>query len=309
MKVLKRKILLENLIDRSEGINYGIITASTIQFNIFLTHNMDDMGMLSNEEYNNNEIETPLRFLNSQGTYSLNYNNQLIEKLINNFHSDLYNSLKDPILTPTTPYNPSDFYFEGNEITFKSSSRINELKTYNKNSPYILNLVINKDKHIDYKGRIIFGVSTLFKPEDGGYTGYCFDAVFNENWGRPLDSTGWGNYPDYYNYYDAGIKYNDLNETVTDFDDELNINITSKLSNVTYKAQGHNRLNTELKTPYKEEKYMGVVSEPEVQSEVFIDRGNNNILEPHLRLSEIESLEHLTNYMNGSYYKIKKQTL
>ena len=51
MDVIKRKILLETLTDRSNSSTYGTITADTIDINIFLTQNIDDMGMFTDMEF------------------------------------------------------------------------------------------------------------------------------------------------------------------------------------------------------------------------------------------------------------------
>jgi hypothetical protein len=56
----------------------------------------------------------------------------------------------------------------------------------------------------------------------------------------------------------------------------------------------------------KEEYLFGIISPPEVQSDVFIDRGATSVLDMHLRLSEIGNISELTRYGNG-FYKLNKQ--
>jgi hypothetical protein len=51
----------------------------------------------------------------------------------------------------------------------------------------------------------------------------------------------------------------------------------------------------------KEEFLLGVVSEPEVQSDIFIDRGKNSALERIQRLGEIDSFRDLTTYGYGFF--------
>jgi hypothetical protein len=51
----------------------------------------------------------------------------------------------------------------------------------------------------------------------------------------------------------------------------------------------------------KEEFLLGVVSEPEVQSDIFIDRGKNSALERIQRLDEIDSFRDLTTYGYGFF--------
>jgi hypothetical protein len=51
----------------------------------------------------------------------------------------------------------------------------------------------------------------------------------------------------------------------------------------------------------KEEYLFGVTSQPEVQSDVFIDRGINSVFEKHLKLSEITNIDELQRYGNGFF--------
>ncbi len=75
---------------------------------------------------------------------------------------------------------------------------------------------------------------------------------------------------------------------------------------VNYIGQGWNQTNTSLAAITKEEYLFGIVSRPEVENDVFIDRGQTNVMDLHLRLSEITNMEELVRYGNG-YYKINKQ--
>ena len=56
----------------------------------------------------------------------------------------------------------------------------------------------------------------------------------------------------------------------------------------------------------KEEVLMNVAEPPEIQSEIFIERGKQSVIEPNQRLGEIKTMGGLVNYAYG-YYKIKKQ--
>jgi hypothetical protein len=56
----------------------------------------------------------------------------------------------------------------------------------------------------------------------------------------------------------------------------------------------------------KEEVLMGVCDQPEIQSEIFIERGKQSVIEPNLRLGEITTMGGLTNH-GYKYFRIKKQ--
>ena len=63
--------------------------------------------------------------------------------------------------------------------------------------------------------------------------------------------------------------------------------------------------NTSLSAITKEEFLLGIISRPEVENDVFIDRGVVPVLDYHLRLSEIKNLGQLQQYGNG-YYNIDR---
>jgi hypothetical protein len=56
----------------------------------------------------------------------------------------------------------------------------------------------------------------------------------------------------------------------------------------------------------KEEVLFGVVSSPEIQSEIFIDRGKNSAFEKIQRLGEVDNIGDLVSYGYG-FFKIKEQ--
>ena len=43
-------------------------------------------------------------------------------------------------------------------------------------------------------------------------------------------------------------------------------------------------------------------SKPIINSEVIVDRGNTQAFEKHIRLSEVKTLEDMTNFNNGSFF-------
>ena len=56
----------------------------------------------------------------------------------------------------------------------------------------------------------------------------------------------------------------------------------------------------------KEEVLFGVVSSPEIQSQIFIDRGKNSAFEGIQRLGEVDNIGDLVSYGYG-FFKIKEQ--
>ena len=62
---------------------------------------------------------------------------------------------------------------------------------------------------------------------------------------------------------------------------------------------GRNQYNTSLSPLIKDEEYLGVVFKPEVESDVFIDRGIADIFERHAILSEIKTTNDIDTNRGG----------
>ena len=52
MELIKRKIVLEDSTDRNyNSSTWGTVTASTFYINVFLTQNIDDMGLFTDQSF------------------------------------------------------------------------------------------------------------------------------------------------------------------------------------------------------------------------------------------------------------------
>ena len=74
--------------------------------------------------------------------------------------------------------------------------------------------------------------------------------------------------------------------------------ITGKTSNFT-KEEVINNVIT------RNEHFIGFIDDPSVYSDIFVERGRQGILEPNLRLGEIDNMKELDVYGNG-YFKVRK---
>jgi hypothetical protein len=70
-------------------------------------------------------------------------------------------------------------------------------------------------------------------------------------------------------------------------------------------SEGWNETNTSLSALTKEEYLFGIISVPEIQNDVFIDRGKTTVFEKHLKLSGIKNINELVRYGNG-YFNINR---
>ena len=70
---------------------------------------------------------------------------------------------------------------------------------------------------------------------------------------------------------------------------------------------------TEFATEYvinhmltRNEHFIGFIDDPTVYSDIFVERGRQGVMEPNLRLGEVDNMKELDIYGNG-YFKVRKQ--
>lgn len=240
--LIKRKILLENSIDRNyNSPTYGSLTATSFFLKVMLTQSMDDMGIFTDIEY-------------------------------------------IPSISGLTEV---DFYDYGNMlVTGFTDSKLQELRSYDANDPFQVNFDINSETYVNYSGQTINGVDrvTLL----GSATTYVFGTDSGDT---QIGTVG----------QKSGILYQDFSGRTRSVGSD-NINETI----VSYIGEGWNQTNTSLSGLTKEEYLFGIISPPEIESDVFIDRSSISVIEKHLKLSEIRTLDELVRYGNG-FYTLNKE--
>jgi hypothetical protein len=299
MEVIKRKILLEESTYRNYGsTNWGVVTATTFYLNIQLNQTMDDMGLFTDIEY----IQKPKR---NTGTSLVDYS-ILIEKLeqegfsfpfmVGGVPLDSNSTQFMNLLTPTdkavlrlTNKTLSQYYYYGNNpLTGSTDSKIDDVRSYKRDVPYIAGFNINEETYLNYANIQINGVNRV--TNIGEPKVYVFDAIDDLTIGMLNQTTG--------------IQYKDFSAST------INGNLVPTgidLPTTTFRfiSEGWNQTNTSLSALVKEEFLFGIISRPEVENDVFIDRGVVPVLDYHLRLSEIKNLGQLQQYGNG-YYRIDR---
>lgn len=289
MEVIKKKIFLENSIDRRDNSKtWGVMTATTFYLNVLLTQNIDDMGLFNDMSFveKNNTIPN----------YSV-----LKDKLINEdihfpfmygYTPDNISNINetDKIILRLPSKTIDNYYNYGNlKITGATDSKIEDIRTYSTSNPFIIGFDVNKTTYVNYKNEVINGVDRLTSMSDPKT--YVFDTNNDINLGTSSQTSGLL-YQDY-----SGI----TREVKID-----NITETIPLTVFNYIGEGMNETNSSLSAISKEEYLFGIISKPEVESDVFIDRSTFSVMDLHLKLSEIKNLGQLTRYGNG-FYKINKQ--
>lgn len=170
-----------------------------------------------------------------------------------------------------------DWFVNSGKISGYSESRLEGLKTYDNSNQYIINFDVEKKIYQNYKNNVINGVSRVLSI-DNNEINYTYDANNDLNIGGESQN--------------SGILFND--------------DLLLGESKIKFNSEGWNSTNSTLSAIIKENYLIGIINPPEIENLVFIDRGNTNVMESHLRMSEIESLDHLSRYGNG-FFNIVKQ--
>ena len=290
MDVIKKKILLESAIDRGNNSpTYGVMTATSFSVNVMLVQNIDDMGIFTDVLYIPRvgaSIANP--------DYTILIDKLTLSGITFPFMSGLtptYVETDSNYVLRLTGTTPVDYYFYGNEmISGYTESKLNDVKTYITSEPYIVDFDVNSEGYVNYINENVSGVTRVTNISNT--VTYVFDAD-----SRDL-GIGTKNQRNGLLYID----YTGETRTITQDDGEDAEIIKSEFSFI---GEGLNETNTSLSAITKEEYLYGIVFTPEVQSDIFIDRGNAIVLEQHLRLSEIRSVNQLERY-NNSFYNINK---
>jgi hypothetical protein len=271
MEVVKRKILLENSIDRNyNSPTYGSITATSFYINVMLTQNIDDMGQFTDVAFipTVNPVDYTVLSLNllSSG-FTFPFMSGIFPKML---------EIDQSYTLRLTGKTVSDYYdYTNKSLTAETESRAGEVRSYSSLEPFKLNFDVNDYTYINFTGGTVNGVDRVTR------MGTAFTYVFGADKNDPNIGT---------NTQKNGLRYIDFGNTGT---------------NVYYTGEGWNQTNTSLSALTKEEYLFGIISKPEVKSDVFIDRGITTVFEKHLKLSEITNLEELNRYGNG-YYNLTK---
>lgn len=296
MEIIKRKILLEESIDRNTSSpTWGVMTATTFYLNIMITQNIDDMGLFTDISYT--QKTTPITPPN---------NSLLISKLqglgftFPFMTPNMYVNVSPLFSTPTEratlrypSFSGSSYYYFGNKpITGATDSKLLDVRAYSSvtyTDVYRPGFNISTEAYVNYDGISVSGVNQVYSI--GEPTKYVFDAITGSTLAQNNQPYGL-QYADYTGITRAQVVNGDTNPL--------------PLTTFRYIGEGWNQTNVSLSALTKEEFLFGIISRPELQNDVFIDRGSTSVMDSHLKLSEIKNIGQLTEYGNG-FYKINKQ--
>jgi hypothetical protein len=260
-----------------------------------LTQNIDDMGLYTDIEYiKKSDVATSqpdytLLLNKLQGTgYHYPFMSNISPMDINRLNT---NSTEQETLRFISDVE-STYYNYGNKvISGATDSKITDVQTYPtlaNPSLYRPGFDVLTESYINYEGVSVSGVSRV--QSLGEPIVYVFDAITGNTIGQDDQP--------------YGLQYADYTGTTR----QQAINGDKNplpLTTFRYIGEGINETNVSLSALTKEEYLFGIISRPEVENDVFIDRGSTSVMDSHLRLSEIKNLGQLTNYGNG-FYNINK---
>lgn len=293
MELIKRTIHLEDSIDRNnQSATWGVMTASTFYVNVLLTQNIDDMGLFTDIEYipKTSVLTQPDYTLLINKLTALGYYFPFMSGAIPNSINIFNTSETEQVSLRYIDSVESDYYVFGNNvITGATDSKIEDVRSYNQLNPFRVGFDVSSETYVNYDNVTVNGVNRIKVMGEPDI--YVFDTPNDSVLGTDSQI--------------HGIQYSDF--TATTRADVISGDTNPlPLTKFRYIGEGWNQTNTSLSALTKEEFLFGIISRPEVENDVFIDRGITPVLDLHLRLSEIKNLGQLSNYGNG-LYKINKQ--
>lgn len=292
MELIKRKISLDDYTSRKKD-NWGQITATTFNLNVFFTQNGDDMGISTDMPFiaKDNSIIDPDTF------YEKAPNGKLLTKLstsgyVFDFTDGRRTSVPINSKAPNTR-NPnktaSDYHISGGPVTGLTEDRLDVVASYDKDNPYQIDFDISKSSDIDYQDVPYNNTIRVKDNNDLNPIKYLINGDADET----IDL----NNPE----INRGVFYITTTAQTRTIISKQYGESDIPFTQMHYNSEGLNQTNVELLATTKEEYLFGITSTPTVFSDLFIDRGRTTVLQSHMQLGEIKNMEDLINYGNGFY--------
>lgn len=280
--MIKKYICIKNYQDRTvSGSTWGVVTGLTdsnvIQHydkNSVITANLLKIPILLTQNIDNIGFYTPEIIIWSQNTYY--YSGETV------IYNDFSYTCK---IEHTSGLNFNEIYWyltqvssgDTNTIQFIGESKINEFRRYGKT---------DSDKD-------------LYNPTwNSGFTQeiYLSNGLVKQITGERVSNSSLS----IQNVYDYKMWVSGNTETTINYSD-----IDSLRSTISFVSSGMTNNNSIVTPKIKLDYLIGVINEPKINIDVFIDRGSNSSFERHMKLGDIKSFDDLESYGNG-YYKIKE---
>lgn len=109
-----------------------------------------------------------------------------------------------------------------------------------------------------------------------------------------------------YTGYTTGITFDNLIYTAYTIDDLSYRDYSDGFTSITGTTSGFTKEEVFNAVLTRNEHFLGFVEDPVIYSDIFVERGKQNVAEKNLRLSEIDNIGELNIYGNG-YFTVRKQ--
>jgi len=278
MDIIKKTILIEDFTSRDEK-SYSAITGDTIYFNIFLSQNIEDIGVFTSIYFDGNlDVDNPPNYkiltnkLTNLGILFPFMSGGVPPTVTLSDDRQLYLRVSGK---PDTGYYTSQIF----TVTGITDNKLNTTQSYDNTNKYVVDFNLSDDQ-----GKYYTGISSI----SVNSTGYTLSAIVD---------------PSNPNKFIAGTGISYISNSDSTVPVIVNDDITNDvlLALFSFKGEGWNVNNITNKPIVKEEKYLGMVDLPEIDNDIFIDRGVTSVSETHLRLSDVRSVGHFDIYNNGFY--------
>ena len=292
MEIIKRKITLDNYTSRDKS-NWGNMTATTFNINIFFTQDGDDMG-----------ISTEIPFI-AKTSAPVNYsapNWMLLTDKLNTlgltfpFIGGATTSITNSGAYPSTRYpsKPLNQYFiNGIPVSGLTEDRLDVVSSYDANLKYNPGFDISKGPATDFQ-LVPYTVGTRV------ITNSALNPItyLIEGDTSPSELAALPNAK-------RGVYYTTSTGATRVITGTIFPDYSIPVTTMNYTSEGLNDTNVHLSAETKEDYLFGITSTPTVFNDLFIDRGRVTVIQSHMQLADIRNMSELINYGNG-FYKIQK---
>ncbi len=298
MKIIKRKIALDDYTSRGQS-NWGQMTASTFNINVFFTQDIDDMGVSTELPFiskwynttapnNTSKLVDYTMLIKSGSTISLNgYKFEFMSNLT------MTTSFPETGAYPSTRYPGkliNQYFTLPTQVTGLTENRLDSVVSYDANLRFKPNFDINRNINaIDYQNTPFISGTRVITNNNLNPIKYLIEGDTDPAELASLPVTKRGV------YY---ITKTGETRTITN---SIFGSYEIPLTEIYYNSEGFNETNVHLSAETREEYLFGITSTPTVFNDLFIDRGRSTVIQSHMQLSEITNMRELINYGNGFY--------
>lgn len=292
MNTIKRKIALDNYTSREQS-NWGKMTATTFNINIFITQDADDMGISTEVPFiAKGEIPADTGVL-------VDYTKLNTKLALSGYTFEYMNGTTTSILEsgayPNTRYpgkTVDQYYINGIPVTGLTEDRLDAVTSYDANMKYKPGFDISKESTTDYQGNPYNAGTRVITNTALNPITYFIDGDTSLPIKTKLDTK-------------RGIYFSTSTATTRTVTGTIFSEYDIPYTEMYYNSEGFNETNVHLSAETKEEYLFGITSSPTVFNDLFIDRGRATVIQSHMQLGEIRNMAELINYGNG-FYKIRR---